>query len=47
MAPEQLRENLQNSRETEIGVSFLFPFETKPEAFFRFANFLKRDGFYD
>lgn len=47
MAPEQLRENLQNSGESEIGVSFLFPFETEPEAFFRFSNFLRQDGFYD
>ena len=47
MTPEQLRENLKNSGEAEIGVSFPFPFETEPETLFRFAELLKREGFYD
>lgn len=42
----ELRDNLRNSGEAEIGISFSFPFETEPEELFRFAAFLKQEGFY-
>lgn len=40
------RDNIRACGEREIGFSFIFPFETKGERMYEFAEFLNRQGFY-
>ena len=46
MTLAQLRQNIEESREAEIGFSFLFPPETGNEALSAFIAFLHSEGFY-
>lgn len=45
-AREDVKESIRNSAETEIGFSFSFPFTTDGETLYRFASFLREEGFY-
>ncbi len=46
MPLDRLRRNIRESREAEIGFSFLFPPETGNEALSAFIAFLCSEGFY-
>lgn len=43
---ENLKNNIKNSQEDEIGFSFSFPFEVEGEKIFEFVKLLRREGFY-
>lgn len=46
MSFEELRKNIRECGEKEIGFSFLFDWETDKERLFEFVKFLRREGFY-
>lgn len=41
-----LKANIKNSGEAEIGFSFTFPFAVEGEKIFEFVKLLRREGFY-
>lgn len=43
---EDMKENIRTSDETEIGFSFVFPFEVEGKQIFEFVKLLRREGFY-
>lgn len=43
---QELRDNIKASGETEIGFSFIFPFEVEGEQIFDFVKLLRREGYY-
>lgn len=43
---DELKQNIKQSGEKEIGFSFLFPHETDGKKLFGFAKLLQREGFY-
>ena len=45
-AGENVKDAILGSAEREIGFSFSFPFETEGEILYRFALFLREEGFY-
>lgn len=46
MTLEQFRENVRNSRETEVGFSFRLDFDVTGEQIYEFAKLLRREQFY-
>lgn len=42
----EMKENIQTSDETDIGFSFVFPFDIDEKQIFEFAKLLKREGFF-
>lgn len=46
MSFEELRKNIRECGEKEIGFSFLFDWDTDKERLFEFVKFLRREGFY-
>lgn len=43
---EEMKQNIAQSDEREIGFAFSFPFEYEREALYAFAKLLRREGFY-
>lgn len=43
---EELKHNIEQSDEKEIGFAFFFPYETEGKKLFDFAKLLRREGFY-
>lgn len=43
---QDLKDAINRSEETEIGFSFLFPFETDGKGIFEFVRMLQNEGFY-
>lgn len=43
---KEMRENIRVSKESEIGFSFVFPFEIEEKQIFEFVKLLRREGFY-
>ena len=43
---KEMRENIINSKESEIGFSFVFPFEVEEKQIFEFVKLLRKEGFY-
>lgn len=43
---DELKQNIKQSDEEEIGFSFFFPHETDGQKLFGFAKLLQREGFY-
>lgn len=43
---EDLKENVRNRNEIEIGFSFVFPFEMDEKQIFTFIKMLYQEGFY-
>ncbi|MCM1039172.1 MAG: hypothetical protein NC434_07610 [Ruminococcus sp.] len=43
---QELKDNIRDSDEKEIGFSFLFPFDTEGKQIFEFVKLLRREGFY-
>lgn len=42
----EMKENIQTSDETDIGFSFVFPFDIDEKQIFEFAKLLRREGFF-
>lgn len=43
---KEMRENINACKETEIGFSFVLPFEIEQKQLFEFVKLLRREGFY-
>lgn len=42
----EMKENIRTSDETDIGFSFVFPFDIDEKQIFEFAKLLRREGFF-
>lgn len=42
----EMKENIRTSDETDIGFSFVFPFEIEGKQIFEFVKLLRREGFF-
>lgn len=43
---KEMKENIRTSGETEIGFSFVFPFDIDEKKIYEFAKLLRREGFF-
>lgn len=43
---QEMKDNIRDCDEKEIGFSFMFPFEVDGKQIFEFVKLLRREGFY-